>query len=338
MRSRANLLLIYHPHRRITLHDAKYDECSLKSGPHAKSARTVIDSRRHESHAVRPADRFHINNGALLSHDDAAAPHQVAHRGVRRRHPRPPITRRSSEPPRRLRRSARLARVARLEDAERLRRELGLGRRLARALRRRRRLVSARTLARRGQLAEHARGRDPAVRVEDDPFGLQQRALALDRRSGRAPLTTKSAQAPVRRDDPLSRHAGLGRAVLAHTSADGPRAAARNFRHCAVGRDLAPRYAAHDGVDLGLEGGRHSSRSASTTATAHGFERCRLTAAALCRPLQPVRTTAPQGGRCQMHSSAAMQSPTGGTVPFGTAEVASFCCPGDGLLVTPGTA
>ena len=79
-----------------------------------------------------------------MSHDDAAAPHQVAHRGVRRRHPRPPITRRSSEPPRRLRRSAGLARAARLEDAERLRRELGLSRRLAGALRRRRRrLVSS---------------------------------------------------------------------------------------------------------------------------------------------------------------------------------------------------
>ena len=99
------------------------------------SARTVTYSRRHESHPVRPADRFHINNGAFLSHDDTAAPHQVAHRGVRRRHPRPPITRRSSEPPRRLRRSARLARVTRLQNAERLRRELGLSRRLAGALR-----------------------------------------------------------------------------------------------------------------------------------------------------------------------------------------------------------
>ena len=99
------------------------------------SAHAVIYSRRHESHPVRPADGFHINNRTLLSHDDAAAPHQVAHRGVRRRHPRPPITRRSSEPPRRLRRSAGLARAARLEDAERLRRELGRSRRLAGALR-----------------------------------------------------------------------------------------------------------------------------------------------------------------------------------------------------------
>ena len=98
------------------------------------SAHAVIYSRRHESHPVRPADRFHINDGAFLSHDDTAAPHQVAHRGVRRRHPRPPITRRSSEPPRRLRRSARLARTARLENVQRLRRELGLGRRLAGAL------------------------------------------------------------------------------------------------------------------------------------------------------------------------------------------------------------
>ena len=99
------------------------------------SAHAVIYSRRHESHPVRPADGFHINNRTLLSHDDAAAHHQVAHGGVRGRHPRPPITRRSSEPPRRLRRSARLARTARLEDAEGLRRELGLGRRLAGALR-----------------------------------------------------------------------------------------------------------------------------------------------------------------------------------------------------------
>ena len=137
------------------------------------SARTVIYSR-HESHPIRPADRFHINNGAFLSHDDAAAPHQVAHRGVRRRHPRAPITRRSSEPPRRFRGSARLARAARLENAQRLRRKLGPSRRLAGALRRRwRRLVSAGTLARRGQLEEHARGRDPAVRVEDDPFALE---------------------------------------------------------------------------------------------------------------------------------------------------------------------
>ena len=132
------------------------------------SARTVIYSR-HESHAVRPADRFHINNRTLLSHDDAAAPHQVAHRRVRGWHPRPPITPRSSKPPRRLGRSARFAGATRLENAQRLRRELGL----AGALRRRWRLVGARTLlTRRGQLVEYARGRHPAVRVEDDSFGF----------------------------------------------------------------------------------------------------------------------------------------------------------------------
>ena len=113
------------------------DTCPLRSGPRAKikSARAVIYSRN-ESHAVRPADRFHINNRTLLSHDDAAAPHQVAHRGVRRRHPRSPIRSVTCgrKPPRRLRRSAGLARAARLEDAERLRRKLGLGRRLAGAL------------------------------------------------------------------------------------------------------------------------------------------------------------------------------------------------------------
>ena len=101
------------------------------------SAHAVIYSRRHESHPVRPADGFHINNRTLLSHDDAAAHHQVAHGGVRGRHPRSPIrsVARGREPPRRLRRSARLARLTSLENAERLRRELGLGRRLAGALR-----------------------------------------------------------------------------------------------------------------------------------------------------------------------------------------------------------
>ena len=203
-----------------------------------------------------------------MSHDDTAAPHQVAHRGVRRRHPRPPITRRSSEPPRRLRRSARLARTARLEDAERLRRELGLSRRLARALRRRRRLV-----VRRGQLAKQARGRHAPVRVEDDAFALQKRALALDRRRGRAPLAAEAAQPPVRRDDSLSRHAGLGRAVLAHTSADGPRAAARYFGHGPIRRHLAGRDSTHDRVDLGLEGGRHFSQVLRVDdANAYGFE------------------------------------------------------------------
>ena len=143
-----------------------------RAAPFEASTRTVIYPRLHESHPIRTTDRFHINNGAFLSHDDAAAPHQVAHRGVRRRHPRPPITRRSSEPPRRLRRSARLARTARLEDPERLRRDLSLTRRLAGALRRRR-LVGARTLARRRQLADHALGRHAAVRVEDDSLGFQ---------------------------------------------------------------------------------------------------------------------------------------------------------------------
>ena len=222
------------------------------------SARTVIYSR-HESHPIRPADRFHINNGAFLSHDDAAAPHQVAHRGVRGRHPGPPIrsVARGREPPRRLRRSARLARAARLEDAQRLRRELGLARRLAGALRRWRLVVSARTLARRGQLSEHACGRHAPVRVEDDPFGFQQRALALDRRRGRAPLTTKSAQTSVRRDHSLSGHSCLGGAVLAHNGSDGPRATARDRSHGPIRRHLAFGHAAHDGVHLGLEGCRH---------------------------------------------------------------------------------
>ena len=108
-----------------------------------KNARTVIYSRRHESHPIRPADRRRIDDRTLLSHDDATAPHQVAHRGVRRRHPRPPIigVTRGSEPPRRLRRSAGLARLTSLEDPERLRGDLGLIRCLARALRRRRRCV-----------------------------------------------------------------------------------------------------------------------------------------------------------------------------------------------------
>ena len=228
--------------------------CPLASGPRAKSARTVIYSRRHESYPIRPADRFHINNRAFLSHDDAAAPHQVAHRGVRRRHPRPPIrsVARGREPPRRLRRSARLARAARLQDADGLRRKLGLSRRRARALRRRRRLVVPR-----GQLAKHARGRHPTVRVEDNSFGFQQRALALHRRRGRAPFAAEAAQAPIRRDDPLSGHKSLGRTVLAHTSADGPRAAARDRSHGPIRRHLTGWDSAHDGVHLGLEGGRH---------------------------------------------------------------------------------
>ncbi|CAH0371591.1 unnamed protein product, partial [Pelagomonas calceolata] len=204
------------------------------------------------------ADLFHINNRTLLSDDDAAAPHQVAHRGVRGRHPRPPITRRSSKPPRRLRRSARLARAARREDPERLRRELGLSRRLAGALRRRRRLVvSARTLARRGQFAKHTIGRDPAVRVEDDSFGFQQRPLPPHRRSGRAPLAAEAAEAPVRRDHSLSGHSRLGGTVLAHHSADGPRTAARYCSHGSIRRHLARGHGAHDSVHLGLEGCRH---------------------------------------------------------------------------------
>ena len=250
-----------------------------------RRSRTVTYSRRHESHAVRPADRFHINNRTLLSDDDAAPRHQVAHRGVRGRHPRPPIRSiaRGREPPRRLGRSARPARVACVEDAKRFRRDLGLARRLAGSLRRRR-LVGARTLARRGQLAKHTLGRYPTIRVEDDAFGLQQRALAPDGRCRCAPLAAEAAQTSVRRDDSLSGHTRLGGAILAHNRSNRPRAAAGYCSHGSIRRDLAPRYAAHDRVHLGLECSRHSSQVLRVDdAMLHGFERMQY-----CRCTQPV--------------------------------------------------
>ena len=121
----------------------------------------------------------------------------------------------------------------------------------------RRRLVSARTLPQRGKLSEHATGRHAPVRVEDDPFGFEQRTFAPDRRRGRTPLAAEAAQAPIRRDHSLSGHARLGGAVLAHTSADGPRAAARDRSHGPISRHLTGWDSAHDGVHLGLEGCWH---------------------------------------------------------------------------------
>ena len=237
-----------------------------------------------------------------MSHDDAAAPHQVAHRRVRRRHPRPPgiagVTR-SSEPPRRLRGSAGLARLTSLEDPERLRGDLGLSRRLAGALRRRRRLVGARTLSRRGQLAEHARGRHAAVRVEDDSFGFQKRTFALHGWRGRAPFAAKAAQAPIRGDDSLSGYARLGRTVLSHTSADGPRAAARYCSHGTIRRDLAGWHSAHDGVHLGLEGRRHPLTCyASTTQCSTALPLHRYTLHSTAQMLSAVNSTAATHAAC----------------------------------------